>query len=260
MQKKQQQKRRFWQRGQGIYLLPNLLTSFALFSGFYASIAAIKGRFEPAALAIFIAMLMDSLDGRVARLTKTQTNFGAQYDSLSDMLSFGMAPALLVYCWGLAELGKIGWLIAFSYTACVALRLAYFNVQHTHVMDNTYFRGMPCTACAGVIAGSIWVLERYKWHATLPIVLISAMMLVLAVLMVSRLHYYSFKSINLHNKVPFFYILLVIVCLVLVAIDPPNFLFSVFFLYACSGPCVSLMRYLRHYKRSIKHNHVPPTK
>src|SRR5580698_8220938 len=148
-------------QSRGIYLLPNLFTTAALFAGFYAVMAAMKGYFDSAAIAIFVAMILDSLDGRVARMTNTQTAFGAQYDSLSDMVAFGVAPALIVYSWSLFSLGKLGWLIAFLYTAGTALRLARFNTQ-SHDTDKRYFQGLPSPAAAGVIAGLVWLGNTYE--------------------------------------------------------------------------------------------------
>lgn len=251
MQHSNKQHRRrvsFWQYGRGVYLLPNLLTSFALFSSFYAIIAAMKGRFEPAAIAIYVAMLMDSLDGRIARLTNTQTAFGAQYDSLADMMSFGLAPALLAYCWGLNQLGKIGWLICFAYVASVGLRLAWFNIQSSEVACR-YFRGMPCTACAGILAGAVWVFENYHWKHTLAFIVLAFILGLLAILMMSRLRYYSFKDIDLRGKVPFVYALIIILLLVLVAFDPPELLLSMFVIYACFGPALVLWRAIAKCRR-----------
>jgi len=147
-------------RRRGIYLLPNLFTTAALFAGFFAIISAIQGRFEVAAVAIFIAMILDGLDGRVARMTNTQTEFGAEYDSLSDMVSFGVAPALVVYLWGLSTLGKVGWLAAFIYTAGAALRLARFNTQAVSI-DKRYFQGLPSSAAVAVVFGMVWVVIEY---------------------------------------------------------------------------------------------------
>jgi len=168
----------------GVYLLPNLLTTVALFAGFYAIVAAMQGQFDEAAIAIFIAMVVDGLDGRVARLTNTQTPFGAQYDSLSDMVSFGIAPSLVVFSWSLFHLGKLGWLAAFLYTAATALRLARFNTQ---IMDKRYFQGLPSPAGAGIVSSMVWLGSRYNLEGTaiaLPIIIIT---LIAAALMVSTL-------------------------------------------------------------------------
>lgn len=211
---------KFPPRSRGIYLLPNLFTLTALFAGFYAIIAAMKGHFEDAAIAVFIAMVMDTLDGRVARLTHTQTEFGAQLDSLSDMVSFGVAPAIILYTWGLNTLGKIGWLITFVYAACVALRLARFNVQHA-VMDKRYFRGLPCPLPAAVMVSLIWSIDQYALNSMGIYICAAVLMVCMSLFMVSNLRYASFKEVDLKNKVPFIVILLMVFFLVLISVDPP---------------------------------------
>jgi CDP-diacylglycerol--serine O-phosphatidyltransferase len=222
-------------RGRGIYLLPNLFTIMALFAGFYAIVQAIKGYFDYAAIAIFVAMVMDALDGRVARLTNTQTTFGAELDSLSDMVSFGLAPALVLYMWSLDSLGKLGWLAAFVYAAAVALRLARFNVMGGNT-DKRYFRGLPCPPAAGVIASVIWCGNKYAINGHTVSVLIAVIAVLLAFLMVSNLLYRSFKDLDLKGRVPFVSILVVVLILVLVALDPPEVLLVIFSLFALSGP------------------------
>lgn len=222
-------------RRRGIYLLPNLFTTGALFAGFYAIVAGMKGHFEPAAIALFVAMIMDTLDGRVARLTGTESAFGAEYDSLSDMICFGLAPALVSYNWGLTHFGKLGWLAAFIYTASTALRLARFNTQLGQA-DKRYFIGLPCTAAAPVVAGLVWLGTDLDISAQ-RISLIVAMILVsLGLLMVSNLRYYSFKEVDFKGHVPFFTVLVVVLMFSVIAWDPPSVLFVVFFLYALSGP------------------------
>ena len=186
----------------GIYLLPNLLTTAAFFAGFYAIVAAMKGYFEIAAIAIFIAMLADGLDGRVARLMNAQSPFGAQYDSLSDMAAFGIAPALVVYSWSLVSLGKLGWIAAFLYAAATALRLARFNIQ---VTDKQYFCGLPSPAAAGLIASSVWVGSSYNWVGADLAWVFALLTVVLAALMVSGVSYYSFKNIDFKGHFEAYY-------------------------------------------------------
>jgi len=221
-------------RHRGIYLLPNLLTTAALFSGFYAIVAGMKGQFEHAAVALFVAMLMDTLDGRVARLTKTQSAFGAQYDSLSDMVSFGLTPALVSYNWALSTLGKLGWLAAFIYAAATALRLARFNSQ-IGKSDKKYFVGLPCPAACAVIAGLVWVGAEIDFSGKKISVIVAMMVVGLALLMVSNLRYYSFKDIDFKGHVPFFAVLLVVLIFSIIAWNPPFVLFVLFALYALSG-------------------------
>ncbi len=226
-------------RPRGIYLLPNLFTTAALFSGFYAIIGAVKGHFAPAAMALFIAMILDALDGRIARLTNTQSDFGAEYDSLADLLSFGLAPALLMYQWSLFNLGKLGWLAAFIYTAATALRLARFNVQ-VETTDKAYFQGLPSPAAAALLAGFIWLAEEYQWQGTDLVYLCVFITIGAGLLMVSNVRYFSFKNLNLKNRVPFVWVLLVVFVFVLISIDPAQVLFSIFACYAISGPVITL--------------------
>lgn len=223
----------------GIYILPNLFTIAALFAGFYAIVAAMKGVYDVAAITIFIAMLMDSLDGRVARLTNTQTEFGAQLDSLSDMISFGVAPALVVYSWTLFNLGKVGWLVAFVYAVAVALRLARFNTQIGKT-DKRYFQGLACTPAAGVIAGLVWLGTAYDLYGNVLNTLTGVLTVAIGVLMVSNIRFRSFKDLDLRNNVSFFKILTMVLVIVLIAIDPPSTLFAIFFLYAMSAPIMNL--------------------
>jgi len=226
-------------RRRGIYLLPNLFTTACLFAGFYAIVASMSGRFEDAAVAIFVAMVMDGLDGRVARLTNTQSDFGAQYDSLADMVSFGLAPALVVFVWSLSNLGKLGWLAAFVYTACAALRLARFNTQVGNA-DKNYFQGLASPAAAAVVAGMIWVSNDnqisgvdIKYMAIFTTVMVG-------LLMVSNIRYRSFKDLDLKGRVPFVWILAVVLVFVLVSIDPPLVLSCIFLMYALSGPMLTI--------------------
>ncbi len=228
----------------GIYLLPNLFTTAALFAGFYAIVAAMGGRFEAAAVAVFIAMILDGLDGRVARLTNTQSEFGAEYDSLSDMVSFGLAPALVMYEWSLHSMGKLGWLAAFIYTAGAALRLARFNTQ-IGIADKRFFQGLPSPAAAAVIVGLVWVGHDYDVVGTRLSWLTLGVTVLIGLLMVSNVRYYSFKDLDLRGKVPFVAILVMILIFVLISIDPPQVLFGSFVLYAISGPLTTIWLLLR---------------
>ncbi|MGD8576071.1 MAG: CDP-diacylglycerol--serine O-phosphatidyltransferase [Thiohalophilus sp.] len=231
-------------RRRGIYLLPNLFTTAALFAGFYAIVAAMHGRFEPAAIAIFVAMILDGIDGRVARLTNTQTDFGAEYDSLSDMVSFGLAPALVIYQWSLFSLGKLGWLAAFIYAATAALRLARFNTQVEHA-DKRYFQGLASPSAAAIIAGAVWVGETYEVFPEDLSYLMWGITVVVGLLMVSNVRYYSFKTINLRHRVPFVAVLVIVLILVLISSNPPVVLFAGFLVYALSGPVLTLIQLRR---------------
>ncbi len=233
-------------RGKGIYLLPNLFTLAALFAGFYAIVAALKGQFDNAGIATFIAMVMDTLDGRVARLTHTQTNFGAELDSLSDMVSFGVAPALISYTWGLNTLGKPGWLAAFIYAAAVALRLARFNTQ-IGVTDKRFFKGLPCPAGASLIVSLIWSIEEFDLGGPFMHIIVMIATILTGLLMVSNLPYYSFKDLDLKNKVPFVVILLVVLLFVLSSVEPPLVWFILSIVFVLSGPVYWLWRKKRRY-------------
>ncbi|RCX29852.1 CDP-diacylglycerol--serine O-phosphatidyltransferase [Thioalbus denitrificans] len=226
-------------RPRGIYLLPNLFTTAALFAGFYAVVAAMNGRFEAAAVAVFVAMVLDGLDGRVARMTNTQSAFGAEYDSLSDMVAFGVAPALVAYEWALSSLGKLGWLAAFLYTASAALRLARFNTQ-VGSADKRYFQGLPSPSAAAIVAGMVWVGTEYGLGPDLVAVPALVLTALAGLLMVSNLRYHSFKDLDFRGKVPFFRILVVVLLFMLVATSPSRVLFAGFLLYALSGPILTL--------------------
>lgn len=222
-------------RKRSIYLLPNLFTTGALFSGFYAIVQAMNGKFEFAAIGIFIAMVLDALDGRVARMTHTESEFGAQYDSLSDMVSFGVAPSLVVYEWALKGMGKWGWFAAFIYCAATALRLARFNTN-IEVVDKRYFQGLPSPAAAALIAGFVWVIHDYelsgesvRWYAC-------ALTIFAGLSMVSNLPFYSFKDFNMRKSVPFLVIFLIALFFILISSYPPGVLFGLFLGYALSGP------------------------
>lgn len=235
-------------RHRGIYLLPNLFTTANLFAGFYCIISAINGNFHAAAAAVFIAMILDSLDGRVARLTNTQSAFGAEYDSLSDMVAFGLAPAVLAYQWSLSVLGNVGLTIAFIYVACAALRLARFNTQIGKV-DKKWFVGLASPAAAGVVASSVWAVWVLTEHGIrgneLPLILVILYALLVAImglLMVSNIRYYSFKDLDLKGRVPFAAILLVVLIISVVFIDPPRVLLLLLMTYALSGPVQLLLK------------------
>ncbi len=238
-------------RRRGIYLLPNLFTTAALFAGFYSIVAAMKGVFDTAALAIFVAMIMDSLDGRVARLTNTQSDFGVEFDSLSDMVSFGVAPALVIYSWSLSSLGKFGWLVAFLFTATVALRLARFNTQASSE-DKGYFQGLPCPAGAAVIASLVWIGQEYAFTGKAFPLLVSAITITVGLLMVSKIRYNSFKKIDLKGKVSFMAILVVVLLFIAISLNPPTVLFIAFILYALSGPVITLHS-IRQRRKERKH-------
>lgn len=226
----------------GIYILPNLFTVSALFAGFYAIIAAIHGRFDLAGMMIFVAMLFDALDGRIARMTHSQSEFGAHMDSLSDMVCFGLSPALVLYLWSLSRLGKIGWLGAFLYMVCSALRLARFNTQAPTSTSNRYFSGLSTTASAGVVGGLIWsAMEMGLPVADYPIALL-LFTLLLSALKVSSLPYRSFKDVDMRAHVSFVVILLLVLTMVLICLNPSVALFLIFLLYALSGLTVGLIR------------------
>jgi len=222
-------------RRRGIYLLPNLFTTAALFFGFYAIVQAMNGRFETSAIAIFVAMVLDGLDGRVARLTHTQSEFGAQYDSLSDMVSFGAAPALVMYEWALKDLGKLGWIAAFVYCVGAALRLARFNTN-IDVVDKRYFQGLPSPMAAALLAGLVWVfddlgIDRELWLKSIAWVVT----MYAGITMVSNVPFYSFKEINMKRAVPFWVVAVFAAALAVVSLKPSVVLFLMVFAYGVSG-------------------------
>jgi CDP-diacylglycerol---serine O-phosphatidyltransferase len=225
----------------GIYLLPNLFTTAGLFGGFYAIVASMNQQYEAASIAIFLAMLMDALDGRVARMTNTQTAFGAQYDSLADMASFGLAPALIIYNWSLSALGKFGWLACFIYVASAALRLARFNTQ-VGIEDKKYFQGLASPAAAGVLSGLVWISVEYQIAQQSFTILIALLTLCVGLLMVSNFRYYSFKDYDWKGKVPFAALFVFVLVIVTVASEPAIVLFSIFFAYALSGPVLTIWK------------------
>lgn len=223
----------------GIYLLPNLFTTAALFAGFYAIMAAIDGRFEAAAAAVFVAMVLDGADGRIARLTNTQSDFGAEYDSLSDVICFGLAPSLIVYEWALSGMGKLGWVAAFFFTAATALRLARFNTQ-LGTTDKRYFQGLPCPAAGATVAALVWFATEFGIPGEDVAVIAFATTIALGGLMVSNVRFHSFKDFDLRGRVPFVTMFVVVVGFVLVSSDPPAVLFLVTLGYAVSGPVLTL--------------------
>jgi CDP-diacylglycerol--serine O-phosphatidyltransferase len=221
-------------RRKGVYLLPNLFTTGAMFSGFYAILASMDGNFDAACIAIFIAMIFDVLDGTVARMTNTSSDFGLQYDSLSDMVSFGVAPAVLAFSWILNEIGRIGWAAAFIYASCAALRLARFNSQVDSSSKN-YFIGIPSPAAAALIASMVWCSHKVNVTDQLAF-LVATTTAMSGLLMVSNLHYRSLKEIDLKGKVPFVVIFSIVMSLIVVTIDPPRILFIFALIYSFSAP------------------------
>jgi len=232
-------------RRRGIYLLPNLFTTATLFGGFYAILAAMDGRFEAAAIAIFVAMMADTLDGRIARMTNTQTDFGAEYDSLADMVAFGLAPALVIYLWALNELGKFGWLVAFIYTAGTALRLARFNTQ-VGIADKRYFQGLASPSAAAIIAGAVWVGVEHDIASTDVVWVAAIITLFSGLLMVSNIRYSSFKGIDFRGKIPFIVLVAVMWGFAIILWQPPLVLFLMFLGYAASGPILTLTQLRQH--------------
>jgi CDP-diacylglycerol--serine O-phosphatidyltransferase len=244
-------------RRRSIYLLPSLFTTGALFAGFFAIIAALQGDFASAAIAVLVAMVLDGLDGRVARMTDTQSDFGAEFDSLSDMVSFGVAPALIVYEWSLRNVGELapdwselGWLAAFIYTACCALRLARFNTQ-VGKTDKRFFQGLASPSAAAVMVGMVWVARGSGFTGEELMVPAFAVTLATGLLMVTSLPYYSFKDLGGHRRVPFVAMLAVVMLFVFATIDPPVVIFAGFALYALSGPAWWAFRRLR--RRGRRH-------
>ena len=229
----------------GIYLLPSIFTTFALFAGFYSIVASINGDFTVAAISIMVAMLLDTLDGRIARLTNTQSTFGAEYDSLSDLVSFGVAPALLVYLWSLSDLGRIGWLAAFIYLTCAALRLARFNTQ-VGVTDKRYFQGLSSPASAGVIASMIWLKFWNFEYLDFGVVSLSyyigvSITILCGLLMVSNVRYFSFKEFESSEKASFRFLLFTVLGFILLLYKPNVVLFTGFFIYMISGPLITII-------------------
>ena len=237
-------------RRKGIYILPNLFTLAALFGGFYAVVMAMNGRFDMAAIGIFAAMVLDSLDGRVARMTNTQSAFGEQMDSLSDMVSFGAAPALIAYEWALKGLGRWGWIAAFVYCACAALRLARFNVN-TAVVDKRYFQGLPSPAAAALVTGFIWLMTEAGIKGYEVSWVMFGFALYAGLTMVTNVPFYSFKDIQMKKSVPFAAIVLIALGIAVINIHPPTVLFSLFVLYGLSGYAVYAWRKTKGLQTSV---------
>lgn len=238
-------------RRRGIYLLPNLLTLGALFSGFYAVIAGMSGNFDQAGWAILIAGVLDGLDGRIARLTNTQSAFGAQFDSLSDMVSFGVAPALIMFSWALAPLGRLGWAASFIYMSCAALRLARFNVQ-LGTVDKRFFLGLQSPLAAGLVTFVPWLGYKYGLEVTPLVAYLAAILTVFAgLLMISNYKYSSFKELQFKGTVPYMVFVFAVVLLVVVAQNPPEVLLMMCAVYAVSGPSMWVYR-TQFKKKTIK--------
>ncbi len=237
-------------RRKGIYILPNLFTLAALFGGFYAVVMAVNAHFDLAAVGIFCAMVLDSLDGRVARLTNTQSAFGEQMDSLSDMVSFGAAPAIVSYVWSLQSLGRWGWIAAFVYCACTALRLARFNVN-TAVVDKRYFQGLPSPAAAALVAGFIWLMVDLDVKGPVMAWPMFALTLYAGLTMVTNVPFYSFKDVPMKRSVPFAAIVLIALGIAVVNIDPPIVMFSLFVVYGLSGYAIYLWRKAKGLQTSV---------
>ncbi len=227
----------------GIYLLPNLFTTGALFGGFYSIVASMQGNFELATIAILISMLLDGLDGRIARMTNTQSDFGAEYDSLSDIVCFGVAPSLVIYIFALQHLGKLGWIVAFLYTVATALRLARFNSKVSS-KDINYFEGLPCPSAAALMVSLVWVANDWSMTGNEAKWLCLSFALLVSVLMVSSVPYSSFKEIDLKGKMPFISLLVCIILLACIALDPPSIFLLFFLSYIISGPLFMLMCFL----------------
>lgn len=240
----------------GIYLLPNMITLTALFCGFFAIVASTNGWFDWAAYAIYIAMVLDGADGRVARWTNTQSDFGAEFDSLSDMVSFGVAPAFIMFEFALSNmdrLDKVGWVAAFIYTATAALRLARFNTQ-VGIADKRYFQGLASPSAAAIVTGYVWVCDKYSLEH--PLINIIAVFITISVgfLMVSNIRYYSFKGFDFRSRVPFVSLIAIVMLIAVVFSDPPIVLFTIFTLYALSGPVYTLIELRRRQRERRRHS------
>ncbi|MEI7786850.1 MAG: CDP-diacylglycerol--serine O-phosphatidyltransferase [Betaproteobacteria bacterium] len=234
----------------GIYVLPNLFTLAALFGGFYSIVMAMNGHFEQASIGVFCAMVLDSLDGRVARMTNTQSAFGEQMDSLADMVSFGAAPALIAYVWALTGLGRWGWIAAFVYCACAALRLARFNVN-TAVVDKRFFQGLPSPAAAALVIGFIWLMTESGVKGSEVSWVMFGLTLYAGLTMVTNVPFYSFKDVSLKRSVPFVVIVLIALGIAAINIDPPTVIFGLFMLYGLSGYVLYLWRRSKGLQASV---------
>jgi len=245
-------------RSRAIYLLPNLFTTGCLFSGFYAIVAAIDGNYERAGFAVFLAMLCDTLDGRVARMTRTESAFGKEYDSLADMVSFGLAPAIVAYQWGVSRLfeygqvwGRVGWLAAFTYACCAALRLARFNVRHA-TADKRFFEGLPSPSAAAVVSAFIWSASEWREPGLPGLILATLVTAIAGALMVSQFGYNSFKKVNAEGPVRFATFLLVPLGFIMIAMFRSYALLAIFGCYALSGPLFGLLRLRRKHQQRVE--------
>lgn len=244
MKQSERRRKRIESMRKGIYLIPNILTSFGLLFGFYSILQTLNGKYLHAAWAIIYASIFDAIDGRIARLTKSSTDFGVEYDSLADLIAFGVAPGILIYAWALKPFGKWGWLAAFLYVICAALRLARFNVQ-INTVENRFFQGLPSPASAGMIATTIILFYHLKMGENakhLPVLILAY---ILAFLMVSNVKYNSFKNLELAKKKPFSTLIVVILLIIIVGAEPEIMIFSLFSLYFISGP----LNFLFHYRQ-----------
>ncbi len=237
----------------GIYVLPNLFTTASLFGGFYAIVASIQGRYEAAAIAILISYVLDGLDGKVARFTNTTSQFGIEYDSLSDLVAFGVAPGILAFQWALGPFGRLGWLASFMYVTCGALRLARFNVQKSTV-DSRYFRGLPIPAAAGFIASLVLFSNAIGGLPESKHILVLALIYVLSFLMVSTISYPSFKNLELKKQKPFNALVAIILILMVIAYKPKIMIFSMLAIYLLSGPAVTIYRSQKKLARANRHS------
>lgn len=231
-------------RRRGVYLLPNLFTTAAMFSGYYAVLASMSGYFEKASIAVFLALILDGLDGRVARLTNTQSQFGAQYDSMSDLIAFGVAPSVLVYNWGLMGLGKAGWMASFIFAACTALRLARFNVD-SDGEDKRFFTGLASPSAAALVTSLIWLFYDLGVSGGGAQAVVLGTTVIAGALMVGNVKYYSFKKVDFKGRVPFGFIVLLLVVFAIIFIDPPKVLFAIFLAYTISGPVWAFKRRIK---------------
>lgn len=245
-------------RGRGIYLAPNLVTTGSLFAGFFAIVAAIDGNYQLSAMSLVVAMILDGLDGRLARLTGTESEFGQQYDSLADLVAFGVAPAIIVYQWGLVRLaeygwiwGKLGWLAAFLYTVAAALRLARFNVR-ARSTDRRFFEGLPSPSAAAVVVSMVWLGTELEWSGGMALALACIATSMAGVLMISRFAYYSFKEVGPKGRISFTYVFVVPLTFVLIALNPPLVLFAMSSAYALSAPVWGLFRWRRRRRRAAR--------
>lgn len=250
MQNKTKQKIAIQSR-KAIYLLPNLFTTSSLFAGFYAIISAINLSYEKAAIALFIALILDGLDGRIARLTKTQTDFGAEYDSISDMVTFGLAPSIIMYQWSLSSFGKAGMMIAFFYAAATGLRLARFNSQ-LDLVDNEYFKGLPCPSAAATVAGLVWFCAEYGFKGEDIRILVAILAVLVAILMCSNVRYHSFKKISFTSTVDYFWGFIVAIIIGLIYFEPETSLLVIFMSYSISGLITTAYKYRKSRKLLLK--------